>query len=566
MQPASQLIPLQGKWRFYEDIVISNLECVQLQSNDDVIAAEEQYLTRLTARHGRPSYHDNCKLAMMGLQELDIPAESRAQMNNLFYKTETKYHNGDKRAVANCLRKLDWKTADIIFAAVEPGFLQKIIPESVAVKLDVIGRSKVGGWFVFVMKKFFRTATIYADMVKDLLFFITIVSLITISSWLDFNFFDNFSHQIIWLQFFSIFAPLVATAIKVGIQEPLMVFGFEINNTKRKNTCISLPLAIIFSPAIPALLSNIQDIEEQNTKKLFKRGINLRSKFEAAHERIVFMRNVKKNIINFKEVELILEVSIQMAIQISMILINQSSTASTRGLNSAFEKPGSVDRTTLLLILSIMWTLKTSLTTYLGVHTLRKNGFLPTMAKGTLGLRGFLVISTRILVIVLFMSPYLGLFSLLGHHEQEIIAFQIPNEDWSSFLPQVSKSSLLEVFRFTTDSITEPSVTDYTVISLQTAYMIFWAILCVQFTVVYISKTMTSTAFKMAKLSTKLWHTLKCILFHDPFADWDENLDDEVQDLEKKFELVRREMTVGSIIQWLFNMIKLLPLIVTGII
>ena len=82
MQPASQLIPMQGRWHFYEDIVISNLECVQLQSNDDVIAAEEQYLDKLTTRHGRTDYHDNCKLAMMGLQELDIAAKLLCTVEN----------------------------------------------------------------------------------------------------------------------------------------------------------------------------------------------------------------------------------------------------------------------------------------------------------------------------------------------------------------------------------------------------------------------------------------------------------------------------------------------------
>ena len=85
-----------------------------------------------------------------------------------------------------------------------------------------------------------------------------------------------------------------------------------------------------------------------------------------------------------------------------------------------------------------------------------------------------------------------------------------------------------------------------------------------QFIVVFIYKNLTSASFKVAKLSTKLWHTFKCLLFPDPFSDWDEDLHDTVEEMEQKFELVMQEITVGSLVHWLFNMINLLPLFVTG--
>ena len=395
----------------------------------------------------------------------------------------------------------------------------------------------------------------YTDLTRDCLLYYTLMKLITVESLINPIFWGEFSHQILLLLLISIVTPLLAIAFKVGIQEPGILLGYEANRTKKCKTFITLPLALAFSPAIPALLTNVQEIEKENTRQILSTSFfSLGSKLEGAHGRMQFLKFVKKNILFYKEVELVVEVSIQATIQILMILLNQSKTPATRGLNSVFSQSETIDNSTILLILSILWTLKTSLTTYVGLYSVRKDGFMPMKAKLALGLRCFSVISTRILAIVLFFSGFLGLFNLLGHHQME----KIP---WST-LSKSSYANVSEVLRYTTENMA--STTDYTIIPLKTAYLIFWCILCMQFIVVFIYKNLTSASFKVAKLSTKLWHTFKCLLFPDPFSDWDEDLHDTVEEMEQKFELVMQEITVGSLVHWLFNMINLLPLFVTG--
>ena len=129
---------------------------------------------------------------------------------------------------------------------------------------------------------------------------------------------------------------------------------------------------------------------------------------------------------------------------------------------------------------------------------------------------------------------------------------------------EVTISNLARVFRFTSE-VQLPNYTDYTMITLKTAYIIFWLIINIQFCVIYTSKLLTSKSFKESKLSKKLWHVLRCLLVPDFFSDWDEDLEDQRENMQEKIGKIKQEITIGCIINWIFLITNCIPLIVTGI-
>ena len=137
---------------------------------------------------------------------------------------------------------------------------------------------------LLLLGKFVTMTFIYADVIRDSMLFSSLISLISLKSWLNYSFIFEFPHQILWLLLLSILLPIFATAVKVGKNGLEMVFGY---NAPRWNTCLSLPIAVIFCPAIPALLVNIRDIEKQKTKLVLENQMDLPTTLEESHQRVL---------------------------------------------------------------------------------------------------------------------------------------------------------------------------------------------------------------------------------------------------------------------------------------
>lgn len=103
-----------------------------------------------------------------------------------------------------------------------------------------------------------------------------------------------------------------------------------------------------------------------------------------------------------------------------------SSTSTVKGLESSIVNSENQS----LLILSTIWSLRSLIFGHLKCFVLDKDGFAPFKAKLTMLLYFTISICTRILAIVLFVAPVLGLFDLLGHWKFGSIPIQ-PNSDHS---------------------------------------------------------------------------------------------------------------------------------------
>merc|ERR1719270_1757938 len=110
---------------------------------------------------------------------------------------------------------------------------------------------------------------------------------------------------------------------------------------------------------------------------------------------------------------------------------------------------------------------------FLRIHSEQKSGMQSGTAKGVLGLRALLFSVTRIICVVAFFGPFLGLMDCQAHWKAEEIQLekklleklQSPNSYWSRQVVDL-------MYR-------EQDLTNYTLVTLQAAFFIFFGLILV---------------------------------------------------------------------------------------
>lgn len=568
-----------------------------------------QEFTRLLRNHHQsPDYATMANLSMWHIQMMNIPMDNKIEMNVMYYESEIEIHDGRKDDAENCMRRsLDWNTMGSIVDDVFPGITQKCQPRRFQVWLHRFQRQKMVVRILNSGATMWRMTGIYADFLRDCLLFYSLHLLLP--GWFKPENSNLFASQIMILLFSSIVVPVLAIGVKVGLQAPLLVLGYEAHNNFRQwrwwTGAIVRAVNVVLAPFLPALLTHVKEFEKLEINTVLEQKVLSREKLERAKDKVMFLKTVKKSVLYFKETELFMEISIQLTVQLTMQFLNMTNTQTVRGLEAVFSKEKSytgglggfedfdvinpstwniwarlgVD-TTFLLWLSITWTLKTILTTHMGLKSIDKDGFLPIKGKIVLGLRALLTMGTRVFTFIFYFSSFLGLWNLLGHHKAEEASFR-PNDQLSGLYNPFNISTGVnislqfyntsipwtDIYRsnYSTDPPTPPSYSLYTGMELDWAYFFFWVILIIQFGIIFVVKLKKNKSFRNAKFYKKVWHSMTGLILPDAFNDWDKDLEADVRTLRQRFQEVGREITGGVILHWVFNMVLLFPIMVTGI-
>ena len=118
-----------------------------------------------------------------------------------------------------------------------------------------------------------------------------------------------------------------------------------------------------------------------------------------------------------------LEVFFQVSLQLILLLLTRTKTATVGGLETFFTQDSALDPVTVI-ILSVCWSLKTSILLHVKILSLEK-GFFGFKAKTAAFLWGLVASIRRVMGIVIFFTPCLGLMDLLWHWHAEQFPFQV---------------------------------------------------------------------------------------------------------------------------------------------
>merc|ERR1719264_2256551 len=215
-----------------------------------------------------------------------------------------------------------------------------------------------------------------------------------------------------------------------------------------------------------------------------------------------------------------------------------------------------------MLILSVCWSFKTGVASFLKIHSEQKARMMSGAAKVVLGLRALLFSVTRILCVVAFFGPFLGLGDCMAHwHAEEI---QLDQEILNNLQGNTSywdKEIVNLMYR-------EQDYTNYTLVTLQQAFFIFLGFLLLHGISILILKINVSSHFKSTSWLNKTGHVVESLHVPDVYKDFDVDVNPEEErtpeDYRKSYDSVLKETLLMTSLQMVSNLLLLVPLLVTA--
>ena len=203
--------------------------------------------------------------------------------------------------------------------------------------------------------------------------------------------------------------------------------------------------------------------------------------------------------------------------------------------------------------------------------------YFPITSKIFCGLWGLFATFRRILEIVVFFIPSMGLFNLLNHIKFEQVTFKI-RLDYSKIISAGDKVALyglklnetiywneLDHWDYSIpDRPTPPDYSLYTGVNLQGIFFIFWVIMALKFFSFLFAKMCISRDFRTRDdVFKKFLHVLMCTNISLPYKDWDIGQYTLEKYLERHW-ITTKEMAASFVVDLIFSIISMCPLWYTG--
>ena len=544
-----------------------------------------------------------CQVLMLINRGADDLSERRS-INKSFLDCLTKVKEGFPQALVWLKKNIDPDVCAIILTdwKFSNTWLESMIDKVSAIKkrveklvTDFINnrcKSWIATWLKFSYNGLQSLATIafsYLDLTLDSFLLFEVCQVLD-SSLLKVTL---FSTQVTILLIASIFVPLFKTAATIAYRRPLVVLNSdhwinwkaEGNQNTREIMTLRI-LSVCLFPLVPGMVmfssEKAKDQRKSLENKHQKKGevINA-SVLEECRMLTAYIKETRMALLTYQRNELSIEIVVQLCVHLMMVFLSLSNFPVESGLQSIFQSANEdISKTTLVfLIFSVVLSFKTSALTSIKIKAETKN-FFPLISKLVLGLRYLLIFLIRVGAIVFYFGPFVGVLDIMSHHHAESIPLDYetfnyviendPNQEyhyWNENEKEFQSIAISQLYRSdynNTEYPRPPSSTLYTVISLGSAYIIFWAMMIMYGLILTGIKYFLSNDFRSATVWEKLQHIVEALNIPDAFRDWDTDQDLDVAGHLSKWWKVLIEMLVMVFAQLFFNMTLLVPIWVTG--
>ena len=249
---------------------------------------------------------------------------------------------------------------------------------------------------------------------------------------------------------------------------------------------------------------------------------------------------------SMKLLEITFENLIQATLLIVVVLLKYSQTTTVLGLQELFAG-GDLG----FLVISASWSVISIMFAPTNSTVASKNGFMPIIGKVILALTNLVSICTRLLAIILYFAPALGLLNLLQHFK-------------FGSLPLTTTPKLYDVthngtiLKFSDAWLPVKSYEELTMFNLSVFYVAFLMLIVAHYICVTFLKYRFSINFRgRNKLKDKIFHVLTQLHCPSSYTDWDEVED---SDYEENFRKVEKEMKLLIFLFTVEHILMCLPL------
>ena len=273
-----------------------------------------------------------------------------------------------------------------------------------------------------------------------------------------------------------------------------------------------------------------------------------------------------------------------MALQVTILLLTQTKTATVGGFEAYFGRDslfGVKIKPSDLIILSVILSLKTLILMHVKSLRLEK-GYFGLKATVISFLWGLVSSIKRIVGMVAFFVPSLGLLDILWHWHAEQYPFQVrldlvarsnmtPSQDANIELYNMTEEvRWSDLDRWSYENPQDPGAPEYTLYTGLTAkwtLATFFLLLSFHLMAVFLVKMYTSVEFWMGKgtVFQKSVHILSNTNIPRAFRDWDHG-NPSLEEHRRRYKRTEKEMVCLILVNTVFSLILLVPLWYTGMV
>ena len=512
-------------------------------------------------------FHENKALRSFGFFPL-LAVNSVDKQNEIvenISKEEEKFHKTNEFQtmlwIKNAYSKFEIKVmAEYLY----PSLLMKISPIRILLKMfkKLKQRFQIVWWLWNMVKKI---SFVYIDLTKDISITATLLLSIGITTVIDSP--TAFPSVVLMFLFVSIVLPFLLSSLQLAKDHPDIILGEQFSTQSRWKQVlgrIGIVLMAFINPAlfIHAYESNKEQLNFQDLKdKKYEEIKKIREKGEV----------IQRKYVKYIRTELGFEVIFQIALQIILLLQARTSSSTVSGLETVFGKSSSIGiDTDTLIILSILWSIKTCVTLHLKAADIEKT-HLRIISKIGLILISRFCSCARLLAIITFFTPFIGLFNLLNHYKAEQIPFTPSKEgtlkptDEMIYDNKTFTWGKIDRWTFEDETYpgTPPGYNRYTLFTLAESLQLFGILILLQFLAVYMVKVLKAEKFREADKLEKFLHVMENMNIPYPVEDFDV-LNGTEREHRERFEKVNIEVLLTMVVNMLIHLLMLAPLWYTG--
>ena len=481
--------------------------------------------------------------------------DTRTKAGVLFYNQEEKLRSETSEIFCRLHTHFDPEVTSMVLDAKFPGCL-----ENNCISLaDLLEKLKKYEELSSLFKRVWQLTSYVVDLYKDIFILITMISIAGgIASVLNFP--EKFSSVVILFSAVTIIVPLLISCCHLAINNPGVVFNQYQESSTIKIAFMQIGVFLMCF-LNPLLIINSYESMKKNVRKL------VRNSNSESLSLLNKCRKIQQQYVHFIRIELGLETFYQVAGQILLILLAKTSTATTRGLQQMFDTSSVYGAPTkIIFVCSIIFGLKSCILNQVKGITVEK-GFSKMTTEIVLYLWACFASLRRVLSMVVFFIPAMGLLNLLNHWRAEQVPFGPANTDKDlELFNMTERYRWSEIHRWNTDNSdnpTPPPYTIYTGLSLGTTMKLGFAIMAFHFIAVALVKICTVKSFVLENLFNGFVNILENMNVPCPYRDWDIGKG-TVEEYKKRYARVNTEMMILYAVTFIVTIITLIPLWWTG--
>ena len=352
----------------------------------------------------------------------------------------------------------------------------------------------------------------------------------------------------------TVVIPLLFGGIQLALRSPDLIFGERVFQSWKTRTIYST-LALLLTPIQIFILYT----------KLYFTDLNLKA-YPNDKTLLEKRERLTYELKSYVKLELGIESLYQLILQFIFLLMAKTDTP-TNLISDTLRNIQNNDDLIELLVLSLLWSFATNiLSNNQGLSTRRE--FFPIKSQIMAGLYTLFVSTSRILAMVLYFTPMLGLLGLLKHYKAEQTKW---NSKWQFGIEQFVENDTIRVGNMTVkwsdinrwNGNEAPSYELYTIFSIRIYFFAFIALYALQFAIILIMKLKISQPFRQLNFIEKFIHLIENLSIPGCVEEWDS----KKGNARDHYHRMKSNKTEGLIvigINGIFNLSFLTPLGILG--